>query len=282
MSKKCPPLRIHIWGGLGSQLFAIALAFDILKMYPKRELILVLHSSGVTKRQPEVCGLFPEFKYHEVDDFSARESHDSRIRYLSFRSIFLAFLRNCALFSGVLAEENDGRTRRVHKWTLSVRGHYSHRVIDKEFLKILGLRLHGFLKNDNDIYREKVILHYRLGDLVELTNKTNINPHRIANIFSRIGAPLEITVLSDSPEMARALIEETSPKSTIVTDNLSTVKAIWAGAGAKTFIGTSSKISYWIILLRTAFHKQSQNFMPTEDEKILRTISLEDTNVQLY
>jgi hypothetical protein len=282
MLNKYPPLQIHVWGGLGSQLFAVAATFEISKRFPNRELILVIHSSGVTKRKPEIYELFPQFKYLEVDDFTTRETHDSQVRYFSLRSMYRALLRNVAIFTGLLAEENNGRYRKVHKWTLSVRGHYFHRSVDKDFLMLLGKRLAEVAGINIKEFQQKTVLHYRLGDLLVLKNKSNIDPKRIVNVISGLTDKSEVTVFSDSPEKATSLLKAASLGANIVTEDFSSANAIWAASHAKTFIGTSSKISYWIYLLRLFHDKHSRNFMADEDKKIVSTISSGETHVQYY
>lgn len=277
-----PPLRIHIWGGLGSQLFAIALAFKIKNDFPKRELLLVLHSSGVTRRRPEVCELFPEFTYLEVDDFSDREIHDSNAASTSLKSTFKIFLKNFVTSTGLLAEENDGKTRIARRWTLSVRGHYFHREVNQEFILTLISRLEKLSKINIGVYREKIILHYRLGDLLELTNKTIINPQRIAKILLEEFEGREVTIFSDSPETAISLLKADTRGIQLGFDDLNTTNTIWAASNANVFFGTSSKVSYWIVLLRFMLDKNSKNFIPLEDRGVIAQLAPEETNAQFY
>lgn len=277
-----PPLRIHVWGGLGSQLFAVAATLEISKRFPNRKLILVLHSSGVTKRSPEIYELFPQYKYLEVDDFTTRETHGLQVRYCSLRSMYRALLRNAAIFTGFLAEENNGCNRKVHKWTLSVRGHYFHRRVDNEFLALLGNRLEQVTGINIEEFKHKTVLHYRLGDLLELKNKSNIDPSRVVKVLSEMDNEPEITVFSDSPAKAISLLKATSLRTNIVTENFSSVNTIWAATHAKTFVGTSSKISYWICLLRLFHDRQSRNLMANEDKRIIGTICSGHTHVRYY
>jgi hypothetical protein len=43
-------LRVHSWGGLGSQLFVLAFIYDLRKKFPKKKILLVHHTSGVSRR----------------------------------------------------------------------------------------------------------------------------------------------------------------------------------------------------------------------------------------
>jgi hypothetical protein len=282
MHKFYPSLRIHVWGGLGSQLFAVALAFSVSKRFPGRELILALHSSGVTKRRPEVCELFPEFNYIEIDDYSTRESHDSQSKKWSLEAAIRGSLRFGALYTGILAEENHPDSRLVHRWTLSVRGHYFHRKIEDEFLTILKQRLAKISKLTNGDYRSFAIIHYRLGDLLELSNRSWIDARRIRNVIYQIVEVEAISVLSDSPPKALSLLQEESYERKLQAQELTTAETIWAGSQAKVFVGTSSKISYWIVLLRLANTQKLINFMPKEDRKTISIISGKSANVEYY
>lgn len=277
-----PPLRIHAWGGLGSQLFAVALASDITRRFPKRKLVIILHSSGVTKRKPEVCELFPEFKYIEIDDFLDRKSHDSKLKKRSLRRFVLHLLRAGALSSGILAEENVSHSRLVHGWTLSIRGHYSYRQIGNEFLSEIERRLTQLSKLNASDYKATTVIHYRLGDLLELTNKNSIPAERILNVICQMTEIESVTVLSDSPQRALHLLENVSCDHQFQAQELTTVQTIWAASQAKVFLGTSSKISYWVVLLRNYRDESLPNFMPNEDKKTLKVIKSNCVNVKFY
>lgn len=275
-------MRIHAWGGLGSQLFAVALASDISRRFPERKLVIVLHSSGVTKRGPEVCEVFPEFKYFEVDDFSNRKNHDSKLKNRSFKKLIRRLLRFSALFMGLIAEENDCNSKLAHRWTFSIRGHYSHRQIGNNFLAELKKRLSQLSKLEASNYNTTAVIHYRLGDLLELTNKNPIAVERILYVVSQFTEMESVTVLSDSPQRVHRLLESFPSVHEFQIQELTTVQTIWAATQAKVFIGTSSKISYWAVLLRLHQKESLQNFMPSEDKGILRVISSNLVNVDFY
>ncbi len=60
-------LRVHCWGGLGSQLFALAHAYELHKKFPNRKILLLMHTSGVSERFSELdfLGDF-EFEIRQV------------------------------------------------------------------------------------------------------------------------------------------------------------------------------------------------------------------------
>ena len=130
-----PQLKIHAWGGLGSQLFAVALLKDIQNKFLQRRITILLHTGGVTRRVPEVVDLFPEISFKYVDDFSTPGlASDARVRTLRTRiSPYLKrFLSQLSLLQTC---DDDASFKRVRFWTQSIRGHYSYRTINQDFLE---------------------------------------------------------------------------------------------------------------------------------------------------
>ena len=62
-------LVIHCWGGLGSQLYAWAMAEMVQTKYPRRKIEIVFHSSGVTKRYSDLNFLRSVFNIKFRDDY---------------------------------------------------------------------------------------------------------------------------------------------------------------------------------------------------------------------
>ena len=54
-------LKIHSWGGLGSQLHALSIAHDLKQNFPTRKLILIHHTSGVSRRFFELKSIIDKF-----------------------------------------------------------------------------------------------------------------------------------------------------------------------------------------------------------------------------
>ena len=282
MRWKYPPLKVHVWGGLGSQLFAVALVFTLINRFPRREVSIFLHNSGVTRRSPEVVSLFPEFNYYEVDDFLGRASHDSGIQRKSPRHRIVKLARFLALSTGLLAEENDGKTRRTYPWTLSIRGHYSHRTISHKFIQILASRLEEDCDPNIRPLKYDAVAHFRLGDLLELTNKKPINSERISEVLRGLKDQKVITVLSDSPEKALLLLKENSQEKSLQTLDLKTPETLLVASRSDFFVGTSSKISYWVTLMRLDNSRGKSTYMPIEDADTLKLISTNSNDVLFY
>ena len=62
-------LYVHIWGGFGSQLFALALGIDIKNKFPAKEIYYKFHTSGVTKREIEIFGQSENDNFTLIKEF---------------------------------------------------------------------------------------------------------------------------------------------------------------------------------------------------------------------
>ena len=252
MQRFLPPLRIHSWGGLGSQLFAIALAEELKVIFPKRSFKIVLHTGGVTRRLPEIVGLFPNFDYLYEDDFqsnvnapqdlSKRKNIDFR-KSIKFLLSFLGFLAEC---------NDDGSTKKLLPWVFSIRGHYSYRTIDSNFLKGLYEIFQSFDSSNVSNIKQACVVHYRLGDLLTLTEKNPISAQSIKLEYARIHSQMNFSKLvffSDSPSEVGERFSSPLLGEVVILD-LSVILVIANSIHAKYFIGTSSKISFWIAGIR--------------------------------
>lgn len=263
-------------------MFAIALAFRLTRKFPKREIVMVLHSGGVTKRLPEISELFPEFVYKEIDDFAITDGIRARSSFQTFQGFTRKLLRSVALSTGLLAEENDVVSQKVRFWTLSVRGHYFDRKVEYEFLNVLYQRLEERFGSKNRDYSKSLILHYRLGDLLELVDKSALQPSRIVQAITQNENSGEILVFSDSPEKAISMLSKFSGSLTFQSDPLASSPTLFVASQANVFLGTSSKISYWIILLRITCLNKRKNMMPYEAEPIFQKLLGDFEGIEYY
>lgn len=251
MRSLLPVLRIHSWGGLGSQLFAVAVASRI-RLNSKRRIQIVLHTGGVTRRVPEICDLFPDFDYQFVDDFAIvnLEENSTEIRASAgLRTV----IKRLILALGFVVEPNyESDLMRIKPWTRSLRGHYSYLTITYDFLQ-------GFSQILQSKYPVPAVdglgtcsIHVRLGDLLTLAEKGPIDPTRIVAEFARRlenNRELKMAIYSDSLKEASGYLSNLRE----VTPSYRDVPVLQAMAEcviADQFIGTSSKISFWIIALR--------------------------------
>lgn len=260
-------LRIHTWGGLGSQLFAVALLKDIHKTSPKRKVTILLHTGGVTRRIPEVVDLFPEISFHYIDDFSSSEGGiNPGIRNL--RANLSPILKTVLSFLKLtLSCDDDASFRKIRIWTRSIRGHYSYRTIKPEFLEMLNDRLE---KISEDIWSNEGVcsIHYRLGDLLHLENKGPLAPKAVLGELDRLSKLSnfsEVEIFSDSPSRALELFNQ-SGQLRMSAPDVGTISVFARAIQAESFLGTSSKVSFWIAGIRSVvFGKKSS--MPSRNKK---------------
>jgi hypothetical protein len=264
--KLLPPVRIHTWGGLGSQLFALALAEDLKAALPNRSLRIVLHTGGVTRRSPEVAELFQNYAYQYEEDFQPRnDSLEENVGQsnFNFRKIAKQILHSL----GFLAICNDDdSTRKLFPWVFSIRGHYSYRCISEDFLKQLAVKSFNTSKIDLAEFKQAFVLHYRLGDLLTLSEKNPISAFRLAskcNLIKNQMSFRKFTVFSDSPS---EVIKSFTP---LIQDNIEvldfpTVQVIASAVSSKYFVGTSSKVSFWIAGIR-AVVLERRSALPREN-----------------
>lgn len=261
-------LRVHAWGGLGSQLFAVALLKDIQKASPKRRVTIFLHTGGVTRRIPEVVELFPEISFHYIDDFSSREGgNNPRIRNL--RSSLSTLLKALLSFLNItLSCDDDTSFKKIRTWTRSIRGHYSYRTIKPGFLEILNGRLEN-ISQVNWVNAGVCSIHYRLGDLLHLENKAPLAPKAVLGELDRLSKLSnfsEVEVFSDSPSRALELLKP-SGKQRISAPDVGTISVLARAIHADSFLGTSSKVSFWIAGIRSVvFGKKSSIPSPNKRE----------------
>lgn len=277
-----PALKIHSWGGLGSQLFSVALLKDFERIHPGRTIKIVLHTSGVTRRIPEVVELFPEISFIYIDDFSPsrlRKNQSSR----NFRTVFLSYLKQLIFSMKFTQSFDDDSFEKLRFWTLSVRGHYSYRTITREFLELLEKKLHNVSqKNRKD--KAVCVIHYRLGDLLLLDNKKPIDPTAILKELKRISKNsdfAQIEIYSDTPKHAMELLNPLGLRN-ISTPNADTVSLLERAIQSEYFLGTSSKISFWIVAIRSVVFNKPSSIPAGNFLEISGLLNKEFKNVYLY
>jgi hypothetical protein len=258
-------LEVHCWGGLGSQLFALALIHDLKIRFPSREYLLVLHSGVVTKRIPEISNIPFVGKFKVIDDFSSSNKSGDEP---SLRIRVRVLLKKIAHTVGFVASaNNDFEYDIIKPWVRQIRGHYSRRSISPDFLlefqSYLDSRLGGISSFVSDIS-----IHYRLGDLLDLSEKAPIDDLRLANEVIRVqkNFPGITSLFSDSSNTASELLAKHGVVFEISNAERSTLDVVNLARVSKYFVGTSSKISYWVICPRILKDTRIMASMPTSDE----------------
>jgi hypothetical protein len=243
-------LRVHSWGGLGSQLFALSLIFNLRRIFPKREVLLIHHTSGVTRRIFELEFLLDSgTELRTIDDFkSVQQSNYDKLPKKFLKSNLKRILEQTKFY---IDYDRTKDLSKIKYWTIMLRGHYSHAQISQDFYRSCIEKFRGDEKSTTS---SSLVIHYRLGDLVDLNVKSIIPSKRIierARIALKAGNYEKVIIFSDSPKEAmKSLSKIKNFIKEVEFSNRPTVEVIKNSIGAKYFIGTNSKVSIWIVKFR--------------------------------
>jgi len=279
-----PVLKIHCWGGLGSQLFALSYYGIIKNTYPNRYVQLVLHTGGVTERKSEIDFLYNKLDMISVYDYQYNDikENTNNISVLGVRhkckKLIKTFLNSIRL---VITNEHD--VQKIRPWTSNVRCSYSNLELNRKIIVELGslLQLDGKTINSNFIG-----IHLRIGDLVTFKPEGIVNSGILSNLISDLNQTNEtakkVIVYSDT-ELELNFLNLTAGYD-IELRNIDTLHTIVELTTASSFIGTNSKVSLWIAFFRYGlkipgkvflpnsnydlFHKVIKPFQPFEDFKV--------------
>jgi len=264
-------MKIHCWGGLGSQLFALALAHDLKSQHPNRKISLVLHTSGVTLRRSELdfisVKIYPIF---QVNDFQA-DYKNKLSGNRSSTTFFKSIIKKSLIASKFICVGNtDLDLKKIRPWTISLRGHYFDRKISPSFFDYLLLSL-DLKVEDLDPSKFELAIHYRMGDLLNLTEKSFAPAEKIVNqvnLVVRDKEKIKITVYSDSPIEAKEQLIAAGLKQNFTVREVATVQVIRECINVDFFIGTSSKVSLWIVNLRRYLGRLDNNYLEGLDSHL--------------
>lgn len=276
-------IAIHCWGGLGSQMYAWALFERLQVKFPNKNFKLIFHTGGVTKRLPDLESLFAKNEKDFVQDFkssgnsisgkSLNKKLGSTIKK-SFRSTikksFTRAIKQVLISTGFVASaNNETEFSKLKPWAISVRGHYSELRIDLETILLMKTRAESSGSNFSINVKQNKdldVLHYRLGDLLSLAEKSPIKTKRITNAIqeAKAGTTRELWVLSDSPSQAIELLQREDPEIRVKLDDgtLDAWQSLLAMSNANIFIGTSSKLSIWAIIFRSLLLEDATSYIP--------------------
>ncbi|QLL24316.1 hypothetical protein DLE04_00960 [Actinobacteria bacterium IMCC26103] len=275
-------LRIHCWGGLGSQLFAWAFAEELLNSGFARKITLVLHSSGVTQRNSEITHLSGRIQIKILQDFSASTRTTDSVRSNSssprFRGRLISFLSRLQII--IFSEDFQS----IKPWTIQLRSHYSHRALSNETLQIVKTTLKNFSTVDNiDTSKSaKTAIHYRLGDLLTLENKTFVSADRVVSALEKIRG-LEVReiknvdVFSDSPEVAVDKLSKQNSSFQYNSVDCPSWDVLVNLLNYPYFIATNSKIGIWVTLLRQLEDSTRVTLVPKELQPTFSFILLKES-----
>ena len=256
-------LKIHCWGGLGSQLLALNYYLRVQELNPRKRIILVLHTGGITARNSEIDFLSNRINLLKVDDYRAssiqKHSHTSTSKPIFyFLKVFIKSLAN--YFRFVITD--DEKVLKVKFWTFSVRCTYTSNVLRKQDIvhmaDILGI-------TSNSLEKNSIGVHYRMGDLPSLKPSALVpldSVSKVINDLVKAGAVIDkVRIYSDSiiENSNLQLPREIDPEWKSV-DTLQTISEL---SKAHYFIGTSSKVSLWVVIFRWALNTPGDVYLPS-------------------
>lgn len=260
---KTPTLRIHCWGGLGSQLQALSFYLMVQSKFPNRNLQLILHTGGITERRSEIDFVSGRINLVSIHDFK-NKVEKTNINFLfrfNLRSIFKNLARNIFDYSRFIIT-NENRVMAIMPWTTQVRCSYSNIELSSDLIKNLGEIVQFPTKKiDNNF----IGVHLRIGDLVALKPESLVDTSTINKLINNLDQKEKILnkviVYSDSElnlDSFNSLIGFT-----IQLRNIDTINTIFDLTGPRVFIGTNSKVSLWVAIFRYGYKIPGIILLPT-------------------
>ena len=266
-----PKVKIHTWGGLGSQLYAVALAVDINKRYPSRQIEFICHTGGVTERFPEIA-FFTENIIIKNDFKTGHIISNSK--KLPIKVFYITLIKKVLTIFGILSLCNSSKEfDKLKPWVLSIRGHYIDRVISHSTLLIILSKINDYILPIKNNKFQYLSVHYRLGDLLTLTEKNpievNILNQCVVSVLNSSSIK-ELYLYSDSLGDAMSRIDDLSSRIKITPKELSALPMILECVQSAVFIGTNSKISVWIAFLRATKTENNRSYLPSDICHVIR------------
>ena len=267
------PLRVHCWGGLGSQLYALSTVHDLKLKYPKRRIKLVLHTGGVTKRLSELDFIHNiDFEIVQINDFHIQDKSYKNKANMSNVKLKILLKKILYTLNFIVSANSNLDFNKVRPWTISIRGHYFNRIVSTEFYSYLLKHIDLEEKHPN-LSQIKIAIHYRMGDLLTLTEKSISPAYKIIDAIKQVQKMhnnLKIYVYSDSPKIAKETLFNAGLTDKFEVNDLPTMDVIRACIDANYFIGTGSKVSLWIVNIRRYIGATDHNYLDGFDDKLYK------------
>ena len=256
-------LKIHCWGGLGSQLLALNYYLRVQELYPRKQIILVLHTGGITARNSEIDFLSDKINLLKVDDYRAgsKDKQSLTTDYNSMFNFLKASIKSLANnFRFVITD--DKKVLKVKFWTFSVRCTYTSNILRKQDIVHMADIL-GIISNSSE--QNFTGVHYRMGDLPTLKPSALVpldSVSKVINDLVKAGTVIDkVRIYSDSIiENSNLQLPKEIDSEWKSVDTLQTISEL---SKARYFIGTSSKVSLWVAIFRWALNTPGDVYLPT-------------------
>jgi len=256
-SRFFPALRVHSWGGLGSQLFTAQLILKLKHRFPHRKIKVIVHTAGVTRREAEFDFKTLGVKVKQIEDFSFRDKKSrGEVSFDKFQTGFFLLIKHLGLlilrkFHFIISADDEEQFALLRIWTFMIRGHYTQLAIERDIVR----ELYELVSNQEKVSSRdeyKIIVHCRLGDLLKLSQKSPIDALRLDTLLENLNvSPQAVLVVTDSTFNE---FMEYSTGTRILNNcqhgNFRSFETLQKCIFAQDFIGTSAKLSLWAAIFR--------------------------------
>jgi len=265
-----PALRVHTWGGFGSQLFTAYIILKLQRDIPQRRIMAVNHTSGVSRRTIEFDFESIGVASKQIEDFNGKDVTTTGFisnkgilgRFFQFLKVLtVRFLKGTKI---IVEANSDTSFSSIKPWTLALRGHYTNISLENDLVKDLYALLINS-RNHTKVNSSKVVIHYRLGDLLTLKEKSPVSTERIDAILSLIIAENVVPMLltDSSEDEFSKYVSQSSILQKCIPITLDPLHTLQLCIGAEVFVGTGAKISLWAAIFRQ-FLLQQTSYLPNE------------------
>lgn len=259
-----PTIKVHCWGGLGSQLYGLALAHHLKSECIGRRVTLILHTSGVTKRKSELTSLSKSIKVRELDDFQESNFQSSTI---GGTKRFKQYFKGILLKTRIILDDNVMKSSSsIKPWTISIRGHYTDFSFPNFTLRDISQIVMSQLNSLSASNKFDILVHYRLGDLITLDSKNPLS----AKSFGFLSLlPGQIFLVSDSLDVGVHELKNVLNREVLPVPSKGGFDVLGHALNSTCFVGSSSKVSDWAILFRLMLFPELDNYAPASRKSTL-------------
>lgn len=259
-------IRVHCWGGLGSQLYCLALAIDLLDRFPFRKVHILFHTGGLTHRKLELSEFPEHISYSIIDDFAKSLNRIAKNSTSSF-NLEKKFKKLTSKLGLIAAVNTSLEFKSLKSWVVSIRGHYSHRLICDSTVEQMDRLLKPSYRNNSEKNYNKslVAIQYRWGDLVAKKTSSIIQVDKIVSVINdlkKLEKIYSIDVFSDSNQNELENLLSILKPLNIQYAESTPLNTIYQMRDYNFFIGTNSKITIWAIIFRLKDDVTSTNYCP--------------------
>ena len=259
-------IRVHCWGGLGSQLYCLALAIDLLDRFPFRKVHILFHTGGLTHRKLELSEFPDNVSYSIIEDFTKSFNTNAKNFTSSFnlKKTFKKLISKLGLIGAV---NTSLEFKRLKPWVVSIRGHYSHRLICDSTVEQMDCLLELAYRNNSvkNYNKSLVAIQYRCGDLLAKKKSSMVQADKILSVLNdlkKLEKLYSVDVFSDSNQNELDnLLSILKPLNIQYTES-TPLNTIYQIRDYNFFIGTNSKITIWAIIFRLKDDIKSTNYCP--------------------